>query len=206
MKLIYGKGINDSTEPVTYKVNGKMYKTKIYSIWHHMLERCYSEKSQSKYPSYIGCTVCEEWLTFSNFKKWVETQDYENNELDKDLLIQGNKVYSPDTCIFVSDQINNFLKIRANYRGNYPLGVSKYEYNRNKKGTVKSSISINGKLHHLGYFDNIIEAHQAWQVKKIEHAQILIESCTNEKIISGLMRIIQQIKNNIEHGEETTKL
>ena len=75
-----------------------------------MLRRCYDEKLHKKYPTYIDCKVCEEWLNFQNFAKWYYNNYYEiENEkicLDKDILHKGNKIYSPDNCVFVPNNIN----------------------------------------------------------------------------------------------------
>ena len=111
MGTVYGVGTNDAgyAIQVMESVRGANGKPKqriiwfcpFYRRWVHMLERCYSERYQEKKPTYIGCTVCEEWLRFSNFKSWMETQDWEGKHLDKDLLVEGNKIYSPDTCILV---------------------------------------------------------------------------------------------------------
>lgn len=118
-KLVHGVGVNDANYPVvnyssTNKITGKPTQTIciFYNTWKAMLERCYSESLKRRRPSYIGCTVCEEWLLFSNFKVWMETQDWKGNQLDKDLLIEHNKVYSPETCLFLSREVNSFLTSR----------------------------------------------------------------------------------------------
>jgi hypothetical protein len=85
-KKVSGKGINDM--PIGFT------KNKIYLLWKGMLRRCYSSVHQRTHPSYIGASVCEEWLTLSNFVAWVESQDMEGKELDKDILCPGNKRYT----------------------------------------------------------------------------------------------------------------
>ena len=69
---------------------------------------CYDENELKKEPSYIGCKVCEEWLNFQNFARWIYDNKYECDdlELDKDLLIKGNKIYSPNTCCLLPHEIN----------------------------------------------------------------------------------------------------
>jgi hypothetical protein len=83
--------------------NGKQLKS--YDYWRGMIRRCYSEKYHITHPTYRNCTVCDEWKCYDNFKEWFKINYYEiHNEstaLDKDILIKGNKVYSPDTCVFV---------------------------------------------------------------------------------------------------------
>ena len=132
-KLVCGVGINDSDYATrkfeTIVVNGKQKRKLIwacpfYQTWKSMLERCYSTKYQDKYPTYKGCSVSKEWLTFSNFRAWMMTQDWQNNQLDKDLLFEGNKVYSSETCVFVSGIVNNFTIDRGASRGEFLIGVA----------------------------------------------------------------------------------
>ena len=122
-KLVYGVGLNDvsySTQPIVEK---KQLICIYYQQWRHMLERCYSEKYHLRYKTYKNCTVCDDWLIFSNFKDWMESQDWEGKQLDKDILIEGNKHYSPETCVFVDQATNSLFTYRGNARGQYPLGV-----------------------------------------------------------------------------------
>ena len=120
-KLVAGVGLNDYAGSIV--INGQTIKS--YNTWQHMLRRCYDSKYQAKFPTYIGCSVCYEWLNFSNFKVWYDANYKENFELDKDILIQGNKEYGPDTCRFVPRYINNLLLDSGRSRGIYPLGVCK---------------------------------------------------------------------------------
>lgn len=115
-------------------------KSPIYKIWRQMLKRCYDMKTLEKQPSYKGCSVCTEWIYYSNFEKWVlgENSGYvEGWHLDKDILVKGNKVYSPETCCFVPKHINSVFKSSKSRRGAMPVGVkfrnNKYEA-RIKKG------------------------------------------------------------------------
>lgn len=99
---------------------------KAYNVWNNMLRRCYDKKYQQKEPSYIGCTVCDEWHNFQTFAIWFEKNYYEidnNMALDKDILVKNNKIYSPDTCIFVPKKINSLFTNNKNKRGELPLGV-----------------------------------------------------------------------------------
>lgn len=96
-----------------------------------MLERCYDPYYMNKYPTYIDCYVCKEWHCFQNFAEWWEENIYDcNNEemhLDKDILIKGNKMYSPKTCIIVPQRINLLFTKRQNERGKYPIGVREHK-------------------------------------------------------------------------------
>lgn len=209
-KLVCGVGVNDA-DYVTQKtkpdhsaryVNGK-YKQKLvwvcpfYITWANMLKRCYSEKYQEKYPTYKGCTVCEEWKLFSNFRKWMVEQEWEGLQLDKDLLVVGNKVYSAETCVFVTCQVNNFLGENDRSRGEWPIGVSWNK--RAKKFYAKCSNPITGKLKGLGYFTCQHEAHRAWLAKKLEHAYALAAIQTDQRVAIAL---IERYENyTIEIGE-----
>ena len=178
-RLVYGVGINDA-DYNTHKYiteDGKcklVWRCPYYQRWKTMLKRCYSDKYQSINPTYLGCSTCDDWLTFSRFKAWMENQDWECKQLDKDLLIEGNKVYSPDTCIFVLQIVNVFTIDSGAARGDYMLGVCW------DKGTGKflsrCCNPFTGKREHLGRFTNEIEAHLAWKTRKHELACQLADS------------------------------
>lgn len=93
-----------------------------------MLKRCYSIKYHEDYPTYIECEVCDDWKYYSNFKKWYNENYYECNEermhLDKDIICKGNKIYSPETCVFVPQRISSIFENKIYKKGEYPIGVS----------------------------------------------------------------------------------
>ena len=161
-KPIYGIGINDADYQTNHKINGKKVGCPFYVRWHSMIVRCYSAKSKAKYPTYIGCSVCDEWLTFSNFKEWMVKQDWEGKQIDKDILVQGNKVYSPETCLFVSSQINSLFLDKVPCRGAYPRGVS---FNKPRK-MFFAICSVRGKHKHIGCYTTSEEAHEAYKTFK----------------------------------------
>ena len=100
--------------------------TKEYRLWNGMINRCYNEKSLMKYPSYAKCSVDERWKYLSAFKEWCNNQigfDQEGWALDKDILVKGNKVYSPETCCFVPVEINCAVTNNKKVRGELPQGV-----------------------------------------------------------------------------------
>lgn len=119
-KPIYGVGINDSPYIVTPVIDGKKLWCPYYQAWVNMMARCYSDKHKKKYPTYIGCSVIKEWRLFSNFRRWMVTQDWQGKQLDKDILVVGNKVYSPDNCMFVTMETNNLVLDGSTIRGKYP--------------------------------------------------------------------------------------
>jgi hypothetical protein len=167
--LKYGVGFNDLACEIDYVSRDCPY----YLRWHDLLRRCYHKKSLIKHPTYKEVVVCEEWLTFSNFKYWMEKQVWEDKHLDKDILVRGNKVYSPSTCVFVHNKVNQFLLERENDRGDYPIGVTLVG-----SGHFEASISntFTGEIEHLGTYTNALDAHFAWKRRKHDLATKLAYS------------------------------
>lgn len=135
-----------------YKTNANGKPTKVYNHWRDMLKRCYNPYYLNKEPTYIDCYVCEEWLCFQNFAEWFYKNYYEIEGekmcLDKDILCKGNKVYSPKTCIFVPQRINNLFTKRQNDRGNYPVGVNSHKRDK----ILEVHCSTLEKIEYLGRF------------------------------------------------------
>ena len=193
-KLVFGVGINDADYATkkreTVEVNGVrkqrlVWECPYYRAWTSMLKRCYSSKFQERRPTYKGCSVSEEWRRFSNFRSWMERQDWEGMQLDKDILFNGNKVYSKETCVFVTSLVNSFTIDRGNDRGECLIGVNWH------KGVGKfvsqCSNPFTKKQEHLGYFNCEIEAHQAWLKRKLELAQLLASEQTDERVAKALI-------------------
>lgn len=102
---------------------------KSYECWVNMYTRCYSEIYQKEFPTYKGCTVAEEWHNFQNFAKWFEENYIEGYQLDKDIKVEGNKIYGPDTCMFVSNQENSEKANAKYYKMLSPDGIVTEIYN-----------------------------------------------------------------------------
>lgn len=198
-KLIYGAGINDADYKVTKTVNGKRICCPYYVRWHGILRRCYSNRFHDHSPCYSGCSISKEWIYFSNFKSWMETQSWKNKELDKDLLVPGNKVYAPDKCIFVPHNVNSFLTHSKMIKSKYPLGCT---YNKSNK-KFASKVEIDNQKILLGHYSTPIDAHRAWQLKKVEHINYIIETQDDIKLINALQRISNSILNDYNNNLET---
>ncbi|WKM80484.1 hypothetical protein [Salmonella phage SW16-7] len=160
---LYGVGVNDSKTALSSLQNGLT----AYDRWSQMLRRCYGDPGE--YPTYSGCVVCDDWLLFSNYYSWFSKNYIPGFQVDKDLLIVGNKVYSPDTCLFVPNWLNSFIISCKSKRGKYPVGVSKL----GKKYVAHCNDPSDGKREYLGLHESPDKAHQCWLKRKLEHAQNL---------------------------------
>lgn len=189
--------VNDSPYPVTRYVNRKrVWTCPIYGAWYSMWQRV---QNLTRNPSYEGYSVCEEWRHFSNFLDWVNTQDWENKFLDKDLLVEGNRQYSPTACIFVSREVNNVLVFPSRKR-DLPLGVSLKSSNK----TNPYLAQCGGK--YLGYYPTAHEAHKAWQMNKINRIQALLTEEKSEKVKQGLERVKTKLETDFKENRETITL
>lgn len=196
-KLIQGWGINDAQYEVTRNVKAgntwrQVWMCPVYSIWKGMISRSLSDKWHKHHPSYLGVKVCDEWRYFSNFRDWVlnvqPNTDWENCELDKDLLILNNKVYSPETCVFISRLVNTFLTDRTRSRGSCIIGV-----NFHSRDFVYEAHCCNpfaptfqNRSIYLGRFSNELTAHKAWQAKKHDFACQLADIQDDPRVADAL--------------------
>lgn len=187
-KKLYGVGINDANYFVVVRLeDGSKHTCKYYSTWCDMLARCYREKYQKLFPSYKDCYVCNEWLMFSNFKSWMEQQDWFGNVLDKDLLLEGNKCYSPETCIFVPPKVNGFLVIKHGRNSSGLIGASYQTTSRCKNKWISSCSQLNNKNKTLGRFPTVEGAHFAWCLFKAKLAYEIAEEQVNMDVKNGLI-------------------
>ena len=206
--LVNGVGINDVdymvreweyTGEVTVRGVKKTRATWVcpyYTKWVCMLERCYSKKYQEKNLTYKGCTVCKEWLTFSNFRLWcvdqidtllLDNEDWWHNQLDKDYLILGNQVYSPEACVFIHPKVNSFMNNQQRHRGEFLIGCYWDAVNSKFKSSCRNPFT--GKNESLGRYKLELCAHLMWKSRKHELACMLADSnyVTDERIRQVLL-------------------
>ena len=159
---VYGVGILGTKYPST--VNGVL--TKEYVLWRGMLGRCYSNTYKKKYPTYESCEVSDKFKSYEYFYEWCNKQIGFSNQswqLDKDLLIKGNKVYSEDSCVFIPQEINKVLVKNTASRGEHLIGV----YWHNKRKAFEARVRKNtGKSEYLGLFNTELEAFNTYKVAK----------------------------------------
>lgn len=183
-KPIYGIATNDAEYMVAIVVDGKTQICPLYRCWFNMLNRCYGGAYKKDKPSYDGCTVCDEWMVFSNFSEWMESQDWMGKHLDKDIILNGNKVYSPSVCAFITPKTNSFMTLRGRYRGDLPIGVF---LNGVSDKYIARCSDGNGQLKHLGVFDTDKDAHSAWAIYKSEVGASLAANESDERVVNALV-------------------
>ena len=173
-KILFGVAMNDVGD--IFLENGK--EKPAYRAWSGMLARCYNEKIRHKHPTYIDCYVCDEWLLFSNFKKWFEdvSNGYiEGHEIDKDIICKGNRVYSPQTCCLVPQEINKLFTKNNKKRGLLPIGVC-----LERSGRYRAKLQPDGKVVSLGTYETVDEAFAAYKEAKEKRIKDLATKYYNE--------------------------
>lgn len=216
--LVEGFGVNDVGDVSKFqmykdldgKVKYKMiYRCPFYRKWSNMLTRSNPQNSASvTRPDYAGNIVCKDWIYFSNFKAWANTQPYFDYgiSLDKDLLYQGNKVYSPSTCVLIPPHVNSSIVLsNKSHDNNLPLGVSKARTKR------KERYKAQGFRRSLGTYTEIKEAHKAWQIyksdKMLKTALEYFSEPSYKLVISAtLYEMVAGIQYDLIFGLETTEL
>ena len=196
-RLIYGVAHSD-VRPVTFiDTQGKRKSFIWYQKWKGMITRCYDPKSLERNPTYNGCSVCDEWLYASKFKQWYESQgDVDNLVLDKDFLSEDNKIYSPETCLLITQETNHLMvKVKnSDDRGFLPVGVTYFPNYKFKQ--YVAHLSIGGRRKTLGYYPTPEEAYQAYLLAKVNHIKTLFAS------IDELL-VVDEMKNKIKIGLES---
>ena len=161
LPTVHGIGITGDSQ---VRVDGK--HTKEYRLWNNMLKRCYSVGCQKVRPTYIDCSISENFRYLQYFKEWCNNQIGFNSvdekgkpfALDKDILVKGNRVYNEDVCVFVPQEVNLLFTKRDKSRGEYPIGVSFHK----SRGMLTAT--LNNK--YLGYFNTAEQAFQVYKTAK----------------------------------------
>lgn len=164
---VYGVGylgIGYDSKPV--QIEGFDKLVDVYAIWVAMLGRCYSEKVQIKSPSYIGCTVSRVWHNYQNLLVWYKDsmRGKQGYEVDKDILVEGNKLYGPDTCCIIPCEINCFFTATKVTGGRYLTGVQ-FHSRLNKYEACIGGGSA-GKKIYLGVYATEREASEVYKEAK----------------------------------------
>jgi len=142
-RLVYGWGINDA-DYVTARMDG--WVCPYYASWGAMICRVETK------PSYADCSICEEWRHFSNFRSWMRRQKWRDRQLDKDLIVRGNREYRPDRCCFISPALNGAIAALGRGRGYQRIN-----------GRYYARVSLGGRQTTLGGYDTPEEASEVYR-------------------------------------------
>ena len=169
-------------------------KCESYLRWHDMINRCYNEKFHERNPQYKGCTVCEEWLNYSNFKVWYNQNKIKGMslDLDKDILFKGNKEYSPTTVAFVPHEINTLFINGKKGRGDFPVGVH-FDKSKDK---YRAQMAFMGNTIKLGTFDTVESAFARYKEYKEDFIKDMAEQYKDEipdKVYQAMMNWVVEI-------------
>ena len=135
--------------PYSFKENIVAYRR-----WCAMICRVYRPTTERIKRSYEDCSVDPRWHNFQNFAEWYQQQPYNNQsgyELDKDLILEGNKVYGPETCCLIPSVLN--LAITFIKTNRLAIGVFKEGNKFVAETRMKSSL-----VRRLGVYDNLEDA------------------------------------------------
>jgi hypothetical protein len=117
----------------------------------------------------------------------MKTQDWEGKALDKDILKPGNRVYSPDNCVFVPQEVNNLICNGVGNSCKYPQGV----YFFKRTGKFQTYCTVNGIRKHLGYFNTSEEAARAYNAAKSKEIRRVADLQTDTRIRDGLLKHVE---------------
>ena len=177
----------------TTTIKGKDKKS--YQCWSNMLKRCYNKNVHNKQPTYKDCSVCNEWLCYENFEKWYDENYYKVGEermcLDKDILVKGNKVYSPETCIFAPQRINTLFRELNN--NEFPT------LEERSNGTFAIRIRMNGKSKRISGFETKEKAEECYLKEKRQTIKEIAEEY-KDKIPNKLYNRLIEISNEEEQN------
>lgn len=187
-KKICGVATNDAEYVTSVYEKGQKrkltWRCPFYNVWFNMINRVYGKYKSVQHSFYEDSVVCDEWLTFSNFKAWMEKQDWKGKQLDKDILVVGNKHYSPETCVFVTGEANGLVK---DFKTNNTSGITNV---RLMNGKYYSQIRINNRLVSKSFNDKE-EAVKFWIDEKIKTTLQLKD---NERVKQKIIERYEYLK------------
>lgn len=210
MKRVYGKGVNDADYVLTKRdiVDGNekiVWRCPYHALWTSILCRGYSPKFKARRPTYEAVTVCDEWLIFSTFKNWVMAQKChqewltgEKLALDKDILVEGNKIYRPDACVFIPPQINSLLVNYTDGLNGFPAGISWCK----ERGNFRVQIGVGSDgTKSVGRFDTLEAAMKAALIEKSERILCVLKSYrykmyADERVVTKLENLASKMKQD----------
>lgn len=162
-----------------------------YTLWYSMLRRSYSQVYQKEKPTYVGCSVSDNFKNYTYFHEWCHKQvGYSEDgwQLDKDILFKGNKLYSENTCVFVPPDINALFTLSGRARGNWPVGVSL----KKETGKFQAACTVGKKSKiYLGYHSTPEDAFAAYKEFKemaVKDAANRFKERIDRRVYEALMK------------------
>lgn len=149
-----------------YAITENGDRTKEYAHFHSMFNRVFGKSALKHRETYRDCNIDEHFHNFQVFAEWCNKQvgfSEDGWQLDKDILIKGNRTYSPMACVFVPNAINCIFAAGTK-NDTLPKGV----YWKPKRACYVSAVSVDNKFKHLGYFNTIDDAKAAYDKAKID--------------------------------------
>lgn len=149
----------------------KQIQERSYKLWQSMRHRLMDREE------YKDVTMCAEWETYEGFLEWFNSSEFSNCRdelgnfyfLDKDVLGGQRRLYSPETCAFIPQQLNNMFKRKIS---SMKAGV---QYLSGKAKPYRAYINYNRKHIHLGYYLTEDEAHSKFLEARKECLKNFIE-------------------------------
>lgn len=141
-----------------------------YPFWVNLWSRL-GKVEYTRNICYVDCSVQPEWESLQNFSDWYFSSEFKDSkwQLDKDILVPGNRKYGPETCVIVPPEVNRFFILRNNKSG-LPMGVSEQH-----SGGYQSAIHYNKNSVALGTYETPEEAHDQFCIAKNKVGKILCE-------------------------------
>lgn len=160
--------------------------TKCWHVWRNMISRCYDENNKS-YQSYgaVGVTVCEDWHNFQNFAEWYYENFKEGWEIDKDIF--GGDIYSPESCVMIPKELNNFFKRKTLQAEDNGIHFDK------AKNSYVAQITHQQNHTHLGRFkikEDAINAFRKEKQKLMKSKLAKFEEKLDIKVLTKLKELI----------------
>jgi len=127
-----------------------------FSVWNDMVRRV-TDTGRRKSKAYAFASICEDWYEFEKFSAWYVgyTHRKEGWVLDKDLLGNGSKIYSPETCCFIPHELNQMMvSCRVDSKGMpgvFPV-----------RGKFCARVRARNVQHHIGTYETPDQAYSAY--------------------------------------------
>jgi hypothetical protein len=200
-------------------VLGVQIRTRSTTLWRTLSNKCDDNGNVQNIRQRCYAGVSNAFESYQEFTDWCQDQyGYMRQELngrfwslDKDVLVPGNRIYGPDTCLFVPFKVNNtFITPMTREKYTYPMGVYK-DKERKLSGSFYAGIRNTGNKNPtvLGKFDTEMEAHRAWQLAKADIILSLSQDAEikdHVKLQTALISRANMLISDAALGKETISL